>query len=273
MKAETLQFVIQAIEALKQTKRKFEIVSGTIKDGPKKDNISSSIAGIEKDIKKLNMGVFTVEDLKKYKIDIEVLTDYIGSTSMEIKGEYKILRNVPILKLNKFCRNEEINSIWSYFLFFGREYLGLLSEQNLRLDYGHAYQRDRFFNNYNACLRVIENYGNVLEQLDNATASGGKEFKERLLNLQSKQYRDVIVHVGKFAHSIEAFIEDILEAEKDGEKVLLEPEKIIEIKGEMATIDGITTRQALMDLYLFIEEFIQYIKIPDLKKINDEDDR
>lgn len=199
------------------------------------------------------------------------MQNYLSNTQKSGGREYKILRNINVEKLNKFSNNNEINAIWTYLNFFEREYLGLLSEQNLRLDYGHSYQRDKFFILFNQTIRTIEDYGRTLEQIQTASSIKNNEYKDELIKVQSKEYRNVIIKSGKFLNAVQDFIDEILKTEKGGQKVLLEPDKIVEIKGEESNIAGLTARKALMDLYQFILEFIDFLKIPDLKKISEED--
>ena len=66
------------------------------------------------------------------------------------------------------------------------------------------------------------------------------------------------------------FIESILDAEKLGERVLLEPDKPIVISGMQASIDGMAAKEGLLDLYRFVEEFVDFLKIPEIKKIEEE---
>ena len=215
-------------QRLLQTQKKFDLVYNSTKDQDKRQTLMGSLKDIERDLKKLRAGVFSIDDLKRYKIDVEDLQNNRDDVYRKDDiGEYKILRNIVTIKLNEFCHNVEVNSVWSYLKFFEREYLSLLSEQNLKLDYGHAYQRDQFFNSYNETVMTMNRYGELLEQIEKAGSN--KDYKERLLALQQKQYRDIIIKVGKFLASISRFIEDLLESEAHGEKVLLEPDKVIDI--------------------------------------------
>jgi hypothetical protein len=145
--------------------------------------------------------------------------------------------------------------------------MGLLSEQNLKLDYGHAYQRDSFFTHYNQIIRSMGDYGSVLEQIIAADANKNNEYKERLVKVQNKGYRDIIMKTGNFLFAIQDFIEDIYRCEREGEKVFMEPDKIVEIKGVNSMLEGLKAKDALSDLLEFVHEFIKYIKFPDLRKI------
>lgn len=255
---------------LSQTKRKFEIVYSSSKDQNKRQQILDTLKDIERDLKKLRAGYFTVQDLGRYKITVEELqanrTDDLARPR-DI-SEYTILRNVPIHPINKYSKNREVNAIYSYLKFFESEYLGLLSEQNLRLDYGHAFQRDQFYLTHHELIRFVLQYGDVLEQIENASS---KEYKERLISIQGKHYRDMILRTGKFLHSLEKFIADLEHSEAQGEKVMTEPEKIVEISGDNSNLNGITARQALNDLKKFVAEFVEFLKIPEIKKIEDEE--
>jgi hypothetical protein len=265
---ETTDF-IQA--KLIHSKKKFEILYSSSRELQKKSEILKTIDEIDRDLKKLRAGVLQDEDLKKYEISPQDLQNYLDNIDKPKTSAYRILRNIITEKLNNNSTNKEINSIWTYLNYFGKEYLGLLSEQNLRLDYGHAFQRDKFFTHYTQTVRVLEEYGKTLDQIEAANASKNRDYKDRLIKVQGKEYRDVILKTGQFLHYIQAFIEDILESEKTSERVLLEPDKIVEIKGENSCIEGLPAKKALMDLYDFIKEFIDFIKIPDLKKIDEED--
>lgn len=253
---------------LLQTKRKFELVYSSTNDAVKKDQMMNGANQVERDLKKLRAGLFGADDLARYSIQIEDLQNNRTDQLRKDLSDYKILRNIPTVKLNQFSTNLEINTIWSYLLFFETEYLGLLSEQNLKLDYGHAYQRDQFFTTFNETVRFLQRYGDLLEQIDSA---GNKDYKERLVSIQSKQYRDVIIRTGKFLNSVEEFIEDILNADKKDERVLLEPDREVTISGDGSSLNGVTAIAAIHDLKDFIEEFIDFIKIPEIKKIEDEE--
>jgi hypothetical protein len=258
-------------DKLLQTRKKFELVVASLSDTKKKSELLESIREVERDIKKLHASLFNEKDLKKYKLEKNDLKNNLSGVSGEKGiGEYKILRNIPIVSLNQHSFNQEINALWSYMQFFEKEYLGLLSEQNLRLDYGHAYQRDKFYTSFNETNRFIQRYGELLEQIEDASIRGNKDYRERLVSIQGKQYRDVILRSGKFLHSLDGFIESIFEAESNGERVLLDPEKTVSISGNQASIEGLTSKDALLDLNRFVKEFIDFLKIPEIKKIEDE---
>lgn len=269
-----IEAAAEFIEAkILQVKKKFEVVYSSSREVEKKESAYKTLEAIEKDLNKLRSGYMTYPDLEKYELTEQELKMYIGNLHQPKDGEFKILRNVNYERLNTFCLNEEINWAWTYLNFFGKEYLGLLSEQNLKLDYGHAFQRDKFFTMFNQTIRVLEEYGNILNQIEAADASNNKVFRERLEKVETKEYRNVIVKTGKFLHTIQHFIEDIVDSEKKGEKALLEPDKVVEINGEHSSLDGLTARRALMDLYQFILEFVDFMKIPNLEHISEDEDK
>jgi hypothetical protein len=182
--------------------------------------------------------------------------------------DYKILRHIPVFPLNEYSKNQEINTIWSYLNFFGKEYLGFLNNQNLKLDYSHSYQRDKFYGEYNDLIKVFKEYGNILRQIETVPHSN-KVYRERLISLETKEYRDLIIKTGRFLYSLLSFVESILNSEKQGETVLLEPDKVVKIEGEISNIEGLTAKEALLDLYQFTKEFLDFIKMPKFSKIEE----
>lgn len=260
------------IEAkIEQVKKKFGVIYSSSKEVDKKESALRTLETIERDLNKLRSGFLTPADLSKYEISEQDLKLYADHLSKPKSEDRRILRNVYYERLNMFCDDEEINWTWSYLNFFGREYLGLLSEQNLRLDYGHAYQRDTFFTLYHQTVRTLEEYGHILEQIEGADANNNKAFRDNLGKVRTKEYRNVIIKTGRFLHTVQTFVEDIVASEKKGEKVLLDPEKTVEINGQHSSLDGLTARKALMDLHQFVKEFTAFLKIPDLEKIEDEE--
>lgn len=258
-------------QRLFQTKRKFELLLPGVKDAKKKQSMQETIKEVERDIKKLQSGMFEINDLTRYNITAEDIESHRSNTTRRKSiGEYKILRNINVEHLNDYSTNSEVNSIWSYLQFFGKEYLGLLSEQNLKLDYAHSYTRDNFFTLYNETIRVFERYGELLEQINNADGKGNAEYRERLISIQGKSYRDIIMRSGKFLYSLHNFIEEIFDAENEGQQVIVEPNKIVEISGEHSTITGITSLEALQDLNDFVNEFIDFTNVPEIKRIEEE---
>lgn len=269
-----IEAAAEFIEAkILKIKRKFEVIYSSSRELEKKEEALKTIEGIDRDLNKLRAGYLTLPDLEKYELSEQELKLYIDNLHKPKEGEFRILRNVIYERLNMFCMNEEINWAWTYLNFFGKEYLGLLSEQNLKLDYGHAFQRDKFFTLFNQTIRVLEEYGNILTQIEAAESNNNKVFRERLEKVETKEYRNVIVKTGKFLHTIQRFIEDIYESEKKGEKSLLEPDKLVEIDGEHSSLDGLTARKALMDLNQFVTEFIDFMKIPNLEHISEDDEK
>lgn len=256
-------------ERIEQTRKKLLLVYKTTKDDTKKFELETTFRQIDKDLQKLDLGQFDEKDLVRYGISSQDLEMAFEEKLHERHTVYKILNNIRIQAVTSNTRNEEINAIWSYLLFFGDEYLGLLSEQNLKLDYGHAYQRDQFYTLYNDTVKLVKEYGEISDQIAHAELSGNKEYRTRLIHLQNKQYRDVILRVGKFLRSLQAFIQSIFTSEEAGNKALLEPEAIVQIEGTDSSLNGVTARRALQDMARYVEEFLDYIKIPDISKIEE----
>ncbi len=246
---------------INENRKKFELIYSSTKDNFKKEGLKKIIEEIDRDLRKLNSGNIDFSDLRKYNIREEDLLSYEEDCQME-KKEYKILRNVPVFPLSEYSKNAEINSVWSYLSFFGREYLGFLSSQNLKLDYSHSYQRDKFFGDYNELVKKFEDYNKILEQLENTKDGGNKLYRERLISVETKEYRNLIIKTGKFLYELLAFIESIFKSEKDGETVMLEPDRIVKIDGEFSNIEGLKAKDALLDLRQFTMEFIDFLKMP-----------
>jgi len=262
----TKEYIAERIE---QTRKKLLLVYKTTKDDAKKLELESTFKQIDKDLQKLDLGQFEEKDLARYGISSQELEMSFEERLHNKHHTYKILNNIRIEPVTPNTRNEEVNAIWSYLRFFGEEYLGLLSEQNLKLDYGHAYQRDQFYTLYNDTLKIVAEYGEISDQIAHAELTNNKEYRLRLVQLQNKQYRDIILRVGKFLKALQMFVQSIFTSEENGIKALLEPEAIVQIEGTDSSLNGVPARRALEDLARYVDEFVDYIKIPDISKVEE----
>ncbi|MFN3660408.1 MAG: hypothetical protein ACK4TN_04115, partial [Brevinematales bacterium] len=122
---------------------------------------------------------------------------------------------------------------------------------------------------YNDTLKVVNEYGEISDQIAHAELTNNKEYRTRLIQLQNKQYRDIIMRVGKFLRSLQTFVQSIFSSEEEGIKALLEPEAIVQIQGTDSSLNGVTAKKALQDLGKYIDEFLDYIKIPDISKLEE----
>lgn len=262
----TKEYIAERIE---QTRKKLLLVYKTTKDDSKKFELETTFRQIDKDLQKLDLGQFEEKDLVRYGISLQDLEMAFEERLHDKRATYRILNNIRVEPVTPNTRNEEVNAIWSYLRFFGQEYLGLLSEQNLKLDYGHAYQRDQFYTLYNDTLKVVSEYGEISDQIAHAELTNNKEYRSRLIQLQNKQYRDIILRVGKFLRSLQTFVQSIFSSEEEGVKALLDPEAIVQIEGTDSSLNGVTAKKALQDLARYVEEFLDYIKIPDISKVEE----
>jgi predicted RNA-binding protein Jag len=257
-------------ERIELSRRKLLLVYKNTRDEVKKNELETTFKQIDRDLQKLDQGQFEEKDLARYGISAQDLEMALEEIIHNKRGGYRILHNIPIEPVSPNTRNDEVNAIWSYLQFFGKEYLGLLSEQNLKLDYGHAYQRDQFYMLYNDVLKVVKEYGEISDQIAHAELTNNKEYRSRLIQLQNKQYRDVILRVGKFLHALQLFVQSVFSSEEEGVKSILEPDAIVMIEGSDSSLNGATAKRALQDLARFVEEFLDYIKIPDISKVEEE---
>lgn len=254
---------------IEQVQKKLLLVYKTTKDDAKKKELETTFKQIDRDLRKLDLGQFEEKDLVRYGISTQDLEVAIQEHLHNRRVSYRILNNIQLEPVTANTRNEEVNAIWSYLKFFGDEYLGLLCEQNLKLDYGLAYQRDQFYTLYNDVVKVVSEYGEISDQIAQAESSHNKEYRSRLVQLQNKQYRDIILKVGKFLRSLQTFVQSVFSSEEEGIRSLLEPEAIVYIEGTDSSLNGVTAKKALEDLAVYVDEFFDYIKIPDISRIEE----
>jgi len=156
---------------------------------------------------------------------------------------------------------EEIFNIMMYVRFFQGEFLPVLTEKRLRLDYKFSIERDSFYGRYKDIERSLNDFREENERLSNGTLRREMERESytRLIRLRGRIKSDS----AKLFRAIHKFCEELIEdADGDGVKCLNGSEEIVfdEIEGKRL-LAGRTASDALVVLAGFSSEVVAYLNV------------
>jgi hypothetical protein len=243
---------VDELRKLNKLIRQFEVVYRSSGDPAQRDRV-----GVE--IKKLK--VYREKLEKFHQIDPNALPEEEVSDQMELRpflwGMVEKDRQVVA------CKDREIYHVSLYLRFFERDFLSILSETRLKLDFKHSLERDSFYHRFESLRKRLEDFE---EEAIRMSRSG--EGLEADLKLRSfKKKRNLTIEADRFFRSLHGFSDELIkDLEQDGMKCL-NGEEVIQfekIEGRRY-LEGVQVKDALKRLKDLSDEVVQYLNIPQFK--------
>ncbi len=158
---------------------------------------------------------------------------------------------------------EEIFNLMMYARFFHGEFLPVLTEKRLRLDYKFSLERDSFYRRFKDIERSLNDFREENARLSNGTLRREmeQESNTRTLKLRGKIKSDA----AKFFRAVHSFCEELIaDADGDGVKCLNGNEEIVfdDIEGTRL-LAGRRITDALVVLAGFSSEVLAYLNVPE----------
>jgi hypothetical protein len=254
-------------EELKKTDRlihQYEIISRTTKSGEQRDRVERQI-----------------RELRSYRqkiLDV-IIIDPAPAKATETPTEFKHLRRLTEAESHRPPKErieplavdgveatpvqEEMFNLMMYARFFQSEFLPILTEKRLRLDYKFSIERDSFYGRHKDLERSLNDFREENARL--ATGAVRREMEKesytRLIKLRGKIKSDS----AKLFRAVHGFCEELIEdADGDGVKCLNGREEILfdEIEGTRL-LAGRRVTDALVVLAGFASEVIAYLNVPE----------
>jgi hypothetical protein len=170
--------------------------------------------------------------------------------------------------------DQEVRHIGLYLGHFEREFLPLLTETRLKLDFKHSLERDGFYRRYQDVQRRLEDWREAHRRLDDGGFNRDleSEVRTRIFKLE----RNLAVEACRFFRAVQRFAQTLVEdARGDGVKCLNGDASVAfeKIEGERL-LAGMTVANALQALEDFAAEVTGYLRVPDVEgQENDRADR
>jgi len=255
-------------EQLKDIIKKLEGVFKISTDAKQKERVKKEISSLRAELKKIES---KGEDILTEEESLEKVH---GEERKEEKKEkedentedeesYPLLGNNKIEKIHPLSDDYEINLAATYLKKFEDELWGVLSDFHLKLDYNHSKERDKFYNGLEGCIRLMNDYIDVLDEFSKSTSDA---YKERLRLMKLKVGRAFLIELTEFMNDLHDFVSYLISDNTKGGNIILNPDEIIrfsKLEGEKKELDNIKVIESLKYVRDFTEEFMDKIKIPD----------
>jgi hypothetical protein len=170
--------------------------------------------------------------------------------------------------------DQEVRHIALYLGHFEREFLPLLTESRLKLDFKHSLERDGFYRRFQEVQRRLDDWHDAHRRIGDGGFNRDleSEVRTRIFKLE----RNLAVEACRLFRAVQRFAEVLVEDTRgDGVKCLNgdEPVSFDRIEGERL-LARMPVTEALQALDSFAAEVAGYLRVPDVEgQENDRADR
>jgi len=190
----------------------------------------------------------------------------LSSSVDEDEGEeiFKTLNRIPVEKFLKGSRDSEMQALISYVEFYEKNYLPVLSEYYMKLDYNHSMKRDTFYPRYMELKKIMKEYVYEVEVQIGEEYNSIAVYKDKSIVYKLRQ--QYLMLLDKYYKELKVFLEELLEDHSSGGSIVLNPLDFINMSEFEVDrkLDGYTVINGILEICSFCDEIIQFLAIPNL---------
>jgi hypothetical protein len=160
--------------------------------------------------------------------------------------------------------DREQEYISAYLEFFEHEFLPLLSETKLKLDFKHSLERDGFYHRFGNLRRLLLDLNDEGSRMDPYFV---EKHAEDLRQRSFKKKRNIAVETDKFFRSLAGFTTDVAEDVGHGGSVCLNAGDTLHFDRRIEGtryLEGRVVRDALDELNNLAKEIVSFLNVPQI---------
>jgi hypothetical protein len=252
----------EELKTLNRTIRQFESVYRSTKDPTQR-------ARVTKELKKLKTYRDKLQSFHEF--DSTVLEEPVAVDEWEGLGYLKAILERTGKKsatkkesLEDSFGDRELYYLFLYLNFFEEEFLTILSETKLKLDFKHSLERDSFYHRFENLRRLFDN---VHDDSSTVDMYSGQQHEEDMRKRSFKKKRNVIVEADKFMRSVMRFSANLVTDVEAGGLICLNADDTLhfdKLEGKRF-FEGRKVRDALRELKGFAREAIEFLNVPQIE--------
>ena len=239
----------------KKVLKQLEGVYNTSSDALQKKRVAKDINVMRKMIKSLE-GKLVVLGLENENIEEE--------EDAGIEDDYDILGSITVNKVREGSKDREIDAIASYMIFFEKNYLSILSEYYIKLDFNHSGKRDEFYSKFMEIKKIINEYNYELEVLNREEYNSIAFYRDK--SLVHKIKHRYMLALDKYFKELKSFLKTLIDDNAEGGIIILNSNDrlILDELERNRKLDGYTVLDTIIELYDFSEEITVFLSLPDI---------
>ncbi len=234
---------------LKQLEGVYKTSSNTIQ----KKRVADEIRSLKRQINKL------LEMIGELKVSRDV---HHIETSSHNSDDYSILQKITVSAHRKDHHDREMDTLISYMNFFEENYLPILSEYYIKLDFNHSMRRDTYYIRFMDIKKILKEYDYELDIfMDEKYNTIAIHRDKTIIHKIRHQY---MLAMDNFFKDLRDFLKTIIDEYKSGGNIILNPDDRIDLNEfkKNGVLNGYTVLKAVEEIYKFSDEIIRFLSIP-----------
>ncbi|MBE7438092.1 MAG: hypothetical protein HS115_06510 [Spirochaetales bacterium] len=178
---------------------------------------------------------------------------------------HSILDRFPVEKASAHSTDADINFLSTMLGVLQREYWPVLTDQQCKLDFSCASDRDSIRYKLDGCLR---SQTILIETIEEYAGAEKQDFREQLLKMKNKQTRLFLLETNDTLKELRGLLRKINEDLRGGGGMVLNSESTIRFNARFdqgTVLEGRRLPDALLEFEQFVNEVITRLNLPDLK--------
>jgi len=226
---------------------------------------STSIIQRKRVLKEIKEIKRVIKDLQKGFESAGMNPDAGGGCDMRDAGP-SILGRIPVRQFSTGSKDREMDAIVSYMKFFENNYLPILSDYYIKLDYSHTGKRDTFYPGFMEAMQLLKQYEYEKDSASNSEGRYDWVTSARDRTIVRKGRQRYLFAIDSFFKDMRSFIKLLIDERRTEGAILLNPEDMIDLGEfeENRTLNNYSVLEALREIYAFAEEFIGFLAMPEL---------
>ncbi len=239
-----------------------------------KERVLKQLEGVYKTSTDMVQKKRVMEEIRYVKKQINELMEIIGElrsdegnrgrggTKATAKDDYRILKNIPVRQYRNDHGDREMDTIISYMDFFEKNYLPILSEYYIKLDFNNSMKRDSYYIKFMDIKKILKEYNYELDILHNEEYNTIAIHRDK--SIVYKIRHQYMLELDSFFKDLRNFLRYILNEYKGGGNVIMNPDNRIDLNEfeEYRALNGYRVVEALEEIKEFTEEIIRFLSIP-----------
>lgn len=176
-----------------------------------------------------------------------------------------ILDRIPVRPYKKDSHDREMNTIVSYMHYFENNYLPLLSEYYMKVDYSHSGKRDTFYPKFMEIMHLLKQYDYEDRSVHGGITGYGRSSSPDKKVVRKGRQRYLFALDG-FFKDLRGFVMILIEDYNKEGTFLVNPDDSIRLDNfeENKALNDYTVVEALEEIYVFAEEFVGFLGMPEI---------
>lgn len=241
----------------------------------RKARILRQLEGVYKTSPSIGQRKRVLKEIKEIKRVIKDLQHRHGSKGMKLQNDSRddqgvarttSLGRISVKPFRKNSRDREMDTVVSYMNFFENNYLPILSEYYVKLDYSHSGKRDTYYPRFMEIMHLLRQYDYEESAASSSERSRDWASTAKEKSVIQKVRQRYLFALDGFFKDMKKFIRPLIEDGGTGATILLNPNDRISLDDfkENRALNNYTVIEALGEIYAFAEEFIRFLGMPEI---------